>query len=252
MPGTTDKTDRSRSGPTPTRHSPYPGLLLTILHVGIARNLEKRLERLADGLSAAIFRGKMQPVDLANRLVRQADLMVTAETIGPAIPNRFEVTVSTSDLVEGIDNTLLTSELSHVLEATAKERGWRTGGPISVELNTDAAVGRGSIKCAATSVPTELPSWGELAEHRGDRHFPLRDNRLSIGRSHEADVTIDEAEVSRMHAVLFRQAGRLWITDLGSANGTTINGAPVSGEPAEVGSGDMLSFGPTTFALRVN
>jgi FhaA, N-terminal domain/FHA domain len=219
--------------------------------VGIARNLERQLERLADGLSAAIFRGKMQPVDLANRLVRQADLMVTDDATGPQIPNRYDVSVSTADVNEGIDNTELTTELSHVLEATAEDRGWRIGGPIFVRVTTDPTVGRGSIKCEATSIPAQLPAWGELAEHRGDRHYPLRDNRVSIGRAPEADVVIDSPEISRLHAVLFRQGGRLWLSDLGSANGSAVNGARLAAEHIEVGSGDMLSFGPTTFALRV-
>ncbi len=71
--------------------------------MGLARNLERRLERLADGISAAVFRGRMHPVDLANRLVRQADLLVVDEPGGPRIPNRFDVWVNKSDMHEGID-----------------------------------------------------------------------------------------------------------------------------------------------------
>ena len=220
--------------------------------MGIARNLEKRLERLADGLSAAIFRGRMHPVDLANRLVRQADLMVTDGSTGPSIPNHFEVVVSEADLDPAVDTAQLTAELSHTLTATAADRGWRTGGPVSVDLATDPTVGRGSFKCTATAKPAGLPRWGELAEHRGERRFDLADNRVLVGRSHEADVTLDNDEVSRQHAVLFQQGGRRWITDLGSANGSSVNGVPLGAGPLEVGSGDMLSFGPTTFALRID
>jgi hypothetical protein len=149
-----------------------------------------------------------------------------------------------------VDTAQLTTELSHTLTATAADRGWRTGGPISVDLATDAAVGRGSIRCSATALPASLPRWGELAEHRGDRAFDLADNRVVIGRSREADVNLDEQEISRQHAVLFREGGRLWIVDLSSANGSSVNGIPVGTDPLEVGSGDMLSFGPITFALR--
>lgn len=219
--------------------------------MGIARNLEKRLERLADGFSAAIFRGKMQPVDLANRLVRQADLLVSDDAIGPSIPNHFEIAVNDADMAEGLDTEQLARELSHTLEATARDRGWRIGGPIFVRLSTDSTVGRGSIKCDATSIPALLPPWGDMAEHRGDRSFPLRDNRISIGRSEESDISLGEPEVSRVHAVLSRRGGKLWIADLGSANGTSVNGAHVGAEGVEVGAGDMLSFGPTTFALRM-
>ncbi len=219
--------------------------------MGIARNLEKRLERLADGLSATLFRGRMHPVDLANRLVRQADLMVSETAVGPAIPNFSTVVVNPGDLAAEIDAHRIETELSRTLADTATDRGWRIGGPVSVRVTTDDSVGRGSIRCEATPVPAALPSWGELAEHRGDRVFPLSDNRVVVGRSSESDVTLDDPEISRQHAVIFREGARLWLADLRSANGTTVNGQQLGSEPLEIGPGDMLSFGPTTFALRV-
>lgn len=218
--------------------------------MGLARNLERRLERLADGFSAAVFRGRMHPVDLANRLVRQADLLVVDGDSGPTIPNQFNVAVNDTDLDPGIDIAQLTRELNVTLDETATDRGWRIGGPIDVRLTTEPAVGKGLIKCTATPAPAPLPSWGQLAEHRGEREFSIGDNRSVIGRSDGADIKLEEAEVSRRHAVVFREAGRIWIADLGSANGTTVNGNPVTAEPTEIGPGDMLSFGPSTFALR--
>ncbi|MDJ0924356.1 MAG: DUF3662 domain-containing protein [Acidimicrobiia bacterium] len=219
--------------------------------MGLARSLERRLERLADGISAAVFRGKMHPVDLANRLIRQADLLETDEVAGPTIPNRFVVAVNEADLTPGIDREQLAIELSSVLSETAAGRGWKIGGPIAVELTIDPSIGRGSIKCAATQAPASLPAWAELAEHRGDRSFGVGDNRTLIGRSDQADVQLSEAEVSRHHAILFREGGSVWIADLDSANGTTINGRSVASEPVEIGTGDMLAFGPVTFAVRV-
>jgi hypothetical protein len=219
--------------------------------MGIARNLERRLERLADGLSAAVFRGKMHPVDLANRLIRQADLMVTDTGSGPQIPNQFTVAVNSHDLDAALDTHRLERELTHALAATAAERGWRIAGPIDVAVAGGDSVGRGSIKCTATAAPGPLPAWGELAEHRGNRHFSLVDNRNLIGRADDCDIVLAEPEVSRHHAVVFREGGSLWVADLHSANGTTVNGKAVNTEPLEIGSGDMLSFGPATFALRV-
>ncbi len=219
--------------------------------MGIARNLEKRLERLADGLSATLFRGRMHPVDLANRLVRQADLMVVETPTGPTIPNAFSVAVNPDDLASDIDPRRIEEELSHTLDVTATDRGWGIGGPVSVRINTDKSVGRGSIRCEARPVPADLPVWGGLSEHRGERAFALSDNRVVVGRSSDAAVTLEEPEVSRHHAVLFREGGRLWIADLGSSNGTAVNGYQLGPEPLEVGPNDMLSFGPATFALRI-
>jgi hypothetical protein len=219
--------------------------------MGLARNLERRLERLADGISAAVFRGRMHPVDLANRLVRQADLLVVDEAGGPSIPNTFDVWVNDRDLDTGLDTAMLTAELNRTLHETATDRGWRISGPIDVRVGVDPAVGKGTIRCEATSQPAPLSPWGELTEHRGDRSFDLGDNRILVGRSDSAPIKLDEAEVSRYHGVIFREGGRLWLTDLQSANGTTINGRSVGTDPVEIGTGDMLSFGQVTFAVRV-
>jgi hypothetical protein len=220
--------------------------------MGLARNLERRLERFADGISATVFRGKMHPVDLANRLVRHADLMVTDEVGGPGIPNRFSVAVNQKDLDPSLDVGRLTAELSRTLSETATDRGWRIGGPIGIDLAIDNSVGKGSIKCEAESAPASLVAWGALAEHRGDREFDLGDNRSVIGRSGDADIQLDEVEISRHHAVIFRQGGSVWILDLGSANGSSVNGTPLTAEPLEIGRGDMLTFGPATFTVRVH
>jgi hypothetical protein len=219
--------------------------------MGLARSLERRLERLADGISAAVFRGRMHPVDLANRLVRQADLMVQELPAGPGIPNRFEVSVNDHDLDPSIDIAALTTELSNTVSETAAERGWMIQGPIQVHMTTDPNVGRGSIRCSAEAEPGQLHPWAELAEHRGDRSFSIGDNRALVGRAGDATIKLEDPEVSRHHAVIYRQAEAIWILDLQSANGTTVNGRNVTSEPVLIGSGDMLSFGPATFALRV-
>ncbi|NJR32893.1 MAG: DUF3662 domain-containing protein [Chamaesiphon sp. CSU_1_12] len=57
--------------------------------MGLARKLEHRLEQLVDGLSAAIFRGGIHPVDLAGRVVRQADLSAFEGELGQEIPNDY-------------------------------------------------------------------------------------------------------------------------------------------------------------------
>ncbi len=193
----------------------------------------------------------MHPVDLANRLVRQADLMVADDPAGPAIPNHFAVSINDHDLDPSLDTNALTSELERTMHQTAADRGWMIRGPIRIQITTDPSVGRGSIKCMADSELGDLRPWAELTEHRGERSFPIGDNRALVGRAGDATIKLEEPEVSRHHAVVFREAGGTWVVDLQSANGTTVNGRVVTAEPAPIGSGDMLSFGPATFALRI-
>jgi pSer/pThr/pTyr-binding forkhead associated (FHA) protein len=58
---------------------------------------------------------------------------------------------------------------------------------------------------------------------RVGQSFPLRGERMVIGRSPEAEVFLDDVTVSRDHAVLVRRAGGWYLDDSGSLNGTYVN-----------------------------
>lgn len=219
--------------------------------MGIARRLERRLEQIVDGVSAAIFRGGMPSVEIAERLVRQADLLVTDTEAGPTIPNRFTVRVNPRQITRDADIGLLGRELTATLTQSAVERGWRTEGPISVSVAADGSVAPGTIKCDASMETGAIPPWGHLLDVNDGAAHELRRNRVVIGRAATADLCLLEPEVSRSHAVVFRKAGAVWVDDLGSANGTRVNGRPVDGEPVAIRPGDQIEFGPATFAFRL-
>jgi FHA domain len=73
-------------------------------------------------------------------------------------------------------------------------------------------------------------------------------DELVIGREN-ADLTIDDAEVSRRHVVVRLQGGQLEVEDLGSANGTFVNGSRIEG-PVKVGGGAKIRVGRTEFEVR--
>src|SRR5262249_59014775 len=72
---------------------------------------------------------------------------------------------------------------------------------------------------------------------------------LSIGRSGEADVTIDDRYASGVHARIFSREGRVYIEDMNSTNGTLLNDASLSGE-AQIIDGDIVSIGDTSFRFE--
>lgn len=72
--------------------------------------------------------------------------------------------------------------------------------------------------------------------------------RFTIGRETACDMTLADETVSRWHASLERAAGRWMLADLGSMNGTRLNGWRVRA-PMPVRPGDMVSFGAVTFLL---
>jgi hypothetical protein len=71
---------------------------------------------------------------------------------------------------------------------------------------------------------------------------------LVIGREN-ADLTIDDAEVSRRHVAVRLEGGQLEVEDLGSANGTFVNGSRIEG-PVKVGGGAKIRVGQTEFEVR--
>ncbi|HEX8752690.1 MAG TPA: FHA domain-containing protein [Solirubrobacterales bacterium] len=73
---------------------------------------------------------------------------------------------------------------------------------------------------------------------------------LSIGRSKDSDVQIDDRYASGLHARVFSREGRFFVEDMNSTNGTLLNGATLQGE-AELIDGDTVQIGDTEFRLEV-
>ena len=72
--------------------------------------------------------------------------------------------------------------------------------------------------------------------------FPLEGEQLTIGRDSNNGVPINDSEVSRKHARLVFQGGKFVIDDLGSTNGTFVNGQRLAG-PVVLKAGDVVSLG---------
>jgi hypothetical protein len=72
---------------------------------------------------------------------------------------------------------------------------------------------------------------------------------LSIGRSGEADVQIDDRYASGLHARIYAHRGHFYVEDLKSTNGTLLNDEPLAGE-AELMPGDLVRIGDTEFRFE--
>lgn len=72
--------------------------------------------------------------------------------------------------------------------------------------------------------------------------FPLEGDQLTIGRDSTNGVAINDAEVSRKHARMMFQGGKYVLEDLGSTNGTFVNGQRLAG-PVVLKPGDVISLG---------
>ncbi|MEU6867791.1 FtsK/SpoIIIE domain-containing protein [Streptomyces sp. NPDC046876] len=78
----------------------------------------------------------------------------------------------------------------------------------------------------------------------------LHPGAIRIGRSADADIPLDDPDVSRLHcAVTVREDGRVAVADLESTNGTTVDGTEVGTRPVALAPGALLRVGETTLRL---
>ena len=104
---------------------------------------------------------------------------------------------------------------------------------------------------AFAEAPRTVDAW-LIAERGGglqrDERFDLIGG-LSIGRSKDADVQIDDRYASGLHARVFSRGGHFYVEDMRSTNGTLLNGATLNGE-ADLVDGDTVQIGDTEFRFE--
>jgi hypothetical protein len=223
--------------------------------VSILRDFERRLGSLVEGFFATTFRSGLQPVELAKRLIREMDANRTVGVREVWAPNRFVFSLSEHDgkRFEQAEHALVT-ELRQVVRDAAAERGWGLVGPPEIELEVDEDLGKGRFDCAASFVEGERelpprPADGQPMLVLSDgRAIRLAADSLTIGRLPECDVVVDDAGASRRHAQLRREGSGYAITDLGSTNGTLVNGRMVQEQALE--DGDTITIGETHLEFR--
>lgn len=86
----------------------------------------------------------------------------------------------------------------------------------------------------------------EPRDQKGQRH--LLQDEVTLGRAAGCTVTLTDNYASQLHARVFRRDGELHVEDLGSTNGTYVNGRKVS-SPVPLKRGDQLKVGATVFEV---
>ena len=82
------------------------------------------------------------------------------------------------------------------------------------------------------------------------KHFALSSTVTTVGRRQDCDLCIPLMVVSRRHCQINQDQGQLKIRDLGSRNGTFVNGQQI--DHANLNPGDQLHIGPLAFAVQIN
>ncbi|WP_336628157.1 MULTISPECIES: DUF3662 and FHA domain-containing protein [unclassified Microbacterium] len=220
--------------------------------MGLLDSFEKGLERAVNSAFAKTFRSGIQPVEIASALRREMDTkaaVVSRDRI--IVPSTFLVHLAGDDAtaMHGLGSALL-DELHVLVKDHAKAQGYSFSGPVNIAIEADDRLTTGTVRVESTSTSSAgaRVTWqAEIAT--GGSRYPLTRARTVIGRGSDADITIGDAGSSRKHAEVLWDGDHAMLRDLGSTNGTKLNGQRV--REAQLESGMVITIGRTDLTFQV-
>jgi hypothetical protein len=229
---------------------------------------EQLMENMVEGSVARLFRSPVQPVEIARRLERAMESQQSISVKRVIVPSFYRAYLNPADFAAFQPvRAQLEQEMSSYLSDLAQERGFSMLEHPRVVLAEDAAVPKRSIQVVAEMTNTggaettqvmapAVPVKPVRKSHAqlllqtpgGPQPIPLESTAVSLGRGLGNDVILEDTRVSRHHAQLRYRQRRFWVTDLGSTNGTFVNGERVN--ESALRDGDVLSLGGLELTFR--
>lgn len=230
---------------------------------------EQLMEQMVEGSVARLFRSPVQPVEIARRLERAMESNQSISVKRVIVPSFYRAYLNPQDFTAFQPvRAQLEQEMAGYLTDLASERGFTMLEHPRVVLAEDSGVPKRSIQVVAemagsqgaestqvmsnTQVQAAPVRKGHalllLQTPAGPQAIPVESTAATMGRGLSNDVILEDTRVSRHHAQLRYKARRFWITDLGSTNGTFVNGERVS--ETALRDGDVVSLGGLELTFR--
>ncbi|HEY1713397.1 MAG TPA: DUF3662 and FHA domain-containing protein [Solirubrobacteraceae bacterium] len=251
--------------------------------MSVLRSIESKIAGLVEGTFSRAFRSEVRPVEIARKLAREMEEHRTLSLSRTYVPNEYRVYLSPRDRDRFTDyEDALISELTgYLLEHARRERLVLASRPV-VEFETDDRLGLGEFGIQTRVVnpepdeeapPPEESSGrtmiystaGRVAEPleerartrqqtalllMGGKRLVVGPQGVTMGRSRHCDVTVDDPNVSRNHAEVRPRGGSWVLNDMGSTNGSRLNGQRVEGSEV-LKPGDEIELGTTVLRFEL-
>jgi Protein of unknown function (DUF3662)/Inner membrane component of T3SS, cytoplasmic domain len=250
--------------------------------------IERFFERLFERPPARLFRTRLQPIQIQHRIERAMEGERLTTTDRTLVPNRFVVHLHPADMAEFGDMTgTLASELADGALAFARSHHYTVVDRPRVDLLADSAIERADIRvdarfaeaigtrggpnAGAATTEGDVPAGADEATNTrvyevprpttpravlhvtdpdgATRRVVIEGGSLTIGRATDNDCIVHDGRVSRHHGRISGRRGTLVYADLGSTNGSRVNGVPVT--EVVLGVGDRLEVGDTALVVEV-
>jgi len=250
--------------------------------VGLIQRVEQKLERAVNGVFAKAFKSDVQPVEIAAAIRRAMDDRAAVLGHGRTIvPNLYTVELSPSDheRLAGFADTL-SDELVAAAQEHAESQRYQPGGPVQVHFSEGADLETGVFRVRPATSKRSIgpstaapPAAAEPAAEPGTtqppgrpvasptnrpwldidgERYPLVGPLTVVGRDEGADIILDDPGISRRHTeIRVTSDGPHLVSsirDLGSTNGTFVNGERITSQ--RLLDGDQVSVGRTSIVFR--
>ena len=240
--------------------------------------VERRIENVFEGMFARAFKSGIKPMQIGRRLLQVADAERDLDAQGRrVVPNTYIVQLSPADREGFADiEPAMLYELTEALRQHVKTEGYHVSGKARVALRTNTDLRKGRFDITAKNVDQEgnsqevpvtppeadaapiapvIPIHGDappaVLTVPGGQRVELHEGHYVVGRHLECDIVISDSNVSRRHAE-FVCAGRdVIVRDLGSTNGTKVNGVVITGDQL-LQHGDVIGFGTAQVSFEAS
>ena len=221
--------------------------------MSVLDRFEKSVEGAVNGVFSKFGSKDLQPVDLSSALEREIDN--EAMPVGrdrTVAPNEYRFKLSTPDFdhIEQWGSETLADELADNLTNYARSQHYAFVGPVVVIFEEDLDLAKGSFKLTAASVqgnavPVTTDEQSQdcpLLEINGSQYLLTKEKTI-LGRGSGCDIVIDDPGISRKHLEIDVTPNGVIARDLGSTNGTYVEGHQVPA--ATLLDGNTITIGRT-------
>jgi hypothetical protein len=238
--------------------------------MGLLDKVERGIEKAVRGVFSTGSKAQVEPVEIASRLRREVDHKAITVAAGRTLaPNVFDVMLSDDDFQRAQEwGTPLAEELCDVVINHVRSQGYTLQGPVRISFRRDEAHRAGDFEITSKTeksagapapaapranvpaAPSRQPVRLQPVLDIDGQRYSLNAPSIVLGRSSEADILVDDTGVSRLHLEIQTAGGTTTAVDLGSTNGSYVNGHKVAGS-MELTDGSTITMGRTKIIFRL-
>jgi len=258
--------------------------------MNLLKSVETTIAKLVEGAFGRAFRSEVRPMELARKLTREMDAHRTISVSRVYVPNEYTIWLSPEDRerYDGVEDEVIDELCGYLLEHARRE-DLILASPPHVSFETDERLSLGEFGIQARLVRPAGQSAGEARpslhgslpdqeEHGqtmiystsariggpvqtaqphsrvllavGGRRMLVAPAGVTIGRSRDCDIALEDTGISRRHAEIRPTPDGWTVEDLGSTNGVLLNGHPIRGAEL-LEAGDRIELGSTEIVFEV-